>query len=65
MYFIDEEGNIKSEWMIRIKEVVDIIVNEKLYCLLNVHNDGFYTNWLKRGMEVIDIYIYILICGNK
>ena len=56
MYFIDDEGNIKSEWMIRVKEVVDLIVNEKLYCILNVHNDGFYTNWLIRGMEVIDIY---------
>ena len=57
MYFMDDEGNIKSEWMIRVKEVVDIIIKEKLYCILNVHNDGFYTGWLIRGMEVIDIYI--------
>ena len=54
MYFIDDEGNIKPEWMARVKEVIDIIINEKLYCILNVHNDGFYTNWLIRGMEVID-----------
>ena len=57
MYFIDEEGNIESEWMARVKEVVDIITNEKLYCILNVHNDGFYTSWLIRGMEVIDKYV--------
>ena len=57
MYFMDDEGNIKSEWMIRVKEVVDIIINEKLYCILNVHNDGFYTGWLIRGVEAIDIYI--------
>jgi len=56
MYFMDDEGNIKSEWMIRVKEVVDIIIKEKLYCILNVHNDGFDTGWLIKGMEVIDIY---------
>ena len=57
MYFIDDKGNIKSEWMTRVKEVIDIIINEKLYCILNVHNDGYYTNWLIDGMEVIDKYI--------
>ena len=57
MYFIDDEGNIKSEWMVRVKEVVDIIIKEKLYCILNVHNDGFYTNWLGVGIEVINKYI--------
>jgi len=57
MYFIDDEGNIKPEWMSRVKEAIDIIIKEKLYCILNVHNDGFYIGWLIRGMEVIDIYI--------
>ena len=57
MYFIDDEGNINSEWMTRVKEVIDIIIKEKLYCILNVHNDGYYTNWLIRGMEVKDKYI--------
>jgi len=55
--FFDDEGNIKSEWMARVKEVIDIIIKEKLYCILNVHNDGFYTNWLIEGMEVKDKYI--------
>ena len=57
MHFIDDKGNIKSEWMARVKEVIDIIIKEKLYCILNVHNDGFYTNWLIEGMEVKDKYI--------
>ena len=57
MNFIDDEGNIKSEWMIRVKEVIDIIIKEKLYCILNVHGDGFYINWLEIGMEVKDRYI--------
>ena len=57
MYFIDDEGNIKPEWMARVKEVIDIIIKERLYCILNVHNDGYYTSWLIRGMEVKDKYI--------
>jgi len=59
MYFIDDEGNIKSEWMERVKEVIDIIIKEKLYCILNMHNDGHYWGWLVRGMEMKDRYINI------
>jgi len=57
MYFIDDEGNINSEWMAKVKEVIDIIIKEKLYCILNVHNDGYYGYWLERGMEVKEKYI--------
>ena len=57
MHFIDDEGIINSEWMERVKEVVDIIINEKLFCILNIHGDGYYVNWLIRGMEVKDKYI--------
>ena len=57
MHFIDDEGNINSEWMAKVKEVIDIIIKEQLYCILNVYNDGYYINWLKRGMEVKDKYI--------
>ena len=57
MHFIDEEGNINSEWMARVKEIIDIIIKEQLYCILNVYNDGYYINWLKTGMEVKDKYI--------
>jgi len=57
MYFIDDEGNIKPEWMARVKEAINIIIKEKLYCILNVQNDGYYTNWLSEGMEMKDKYI--------
>jgi len=59
MHFIDNEGNIKSEWMKRVKEVIDLIIKENLYCILNVHNDGDYESWLIRGTEVKDRYIKI------
>ena len=56
MYFIDDEGNISPEWMARVKEVIDIIINEKLYCILNVHSDGLYIGWIS-GLESKDKYI--------
>ena len=59
MYFIDDEGNINPEWMARVKEVIDIIINEKLYCIINIHNDGFYDGWLIGGMEVKDKFINV------
>ena len=57
MNFIDDEGNINSEWMKKVKEVIDLIIQENLYCILNVHNDGADEKWLRRGMEVKDRYI--------
>ena len=57
LYFIDEYGNINSEWMLLVKEVVDLIINSKLYCILNLHHDGYYGNWLAYGMEAKDKYI--------
>ena len=57
MNFIDDEGNINSEWMKKVKEVIDLIIKENLYCILNVHNDGADEKWLRRGMEVKDRYI--------
>jgi len=43
--------------MIRVKEEIDIIINEKLYCILNVHNDGYNINWLSIGIKVKDRYV--------
>jgi endoglucanase len=31
---------IKDSWLRRVKEVVDWIVGEDLYCILNIHHDG-------------------------
>jgi len=57
LYFIDDYGNVISYWMVLVKEVVDLIVNEELYCILNIHNDGYYGNWLAMGIEAKDKYI--------
>ena len=59
LYFIDEYGNINSDWMLLVKNVVDLIVNAELYCILNIYNDGHYGNWLSRGIETKDKYINV------
>ena len=57
LYYIDDYGNINSEWMLLVKEVVSLIINSKLYCILNLHHDGYFGNWLTYGMEAKDKYI--------
>lgn len=36
---MDKDGNVSEEWMKRVKEVVDYVISEDLYCILNVHHD--------------------------
>mgnify|MGYP002624260009 FL=1 len=57
MNFMDESGNVKAEWMTRVKEVVDWIINAGLYCILNVHHDGVAGNWLSQGAYVKSRYV--------
>ena len=49
---MDSEGKIKDAWMKRVKEVVDYVIGEGLYCILNVHHDtgadnGSFKSWIK------------------
>ena len=57
LYFIDDYGNINSDWMLLVKKVVNLIIKEELYCILNIYNDGYYGNWLSWGIEAKDKYI--------
>ena len=56
MHFIDEYGNVNSNWMSKVHEVVDWITKEKMYCIINVHHDGISGNWLSEGMKSKDKY---------
>ena len=57
MNFIDEYGNVNSEWMSRVKEVVNWIVKKNLYCVLNVQNDAEKGSWLFDGITAKNKYI--------
>lgn len=43
---MDEEGNIDKAWLDRIEEVVNYILDEGLYCLINSHHDCGGKGWL-------------------
>jgi aryl-phospho-beta-D-glucosidase BglC (GH1 family) len=42
---------VDTTWMARVKEVVDYVLDEGMYCILNVHHDtgGANTAWLVAG----------------
>ena len=35
----DSRGNIDEEWMKRVHEVVDYVIDQGMYCILNTHHD--------------------------
>ena len=59
MNYMDDNGNVNSKWMSRVKEVVNWIIDSNMYCILNVHHDGGSGNWLSEGLTAKDKYIYL------
>ena len=43
--------------MNKVKEVVDLIIEEKMYCIINIHHDGASDNWLSKGISAKEKYI--------
>ncbi len=45
---MDSDGKVNEAWMKRVKEVVDYVINNGMYCILNVHHDtgDNSTHWL-------------------
>ena len=39
-------------WMARVKEVVDYVIDEGMYCILNVHHDTGTNGWLRADQTV-------------
>ena len=37
--YMDEDGNVDPRWMKRVHEVVDYVIDQGMYCMLNVHHD--------------------------
>ena len=44
---MDADGKVDEAWMKRVHEVVDYVINQGLYCIVNVHHDtGEGKQWL-------------------
>lgn len=48
--------DIDAEWMARVKEIVDMVIGEGMYCILNVHHDtgSATTAWLRADETVYE-----------
>ena len=51
---MDSEGNVDAAWMARVKEVVDMVIDAGMYCIVNVQHDTGSANtaWLIANMDV-------------
>ncbi len=45
-YVSDEKGNIRKDWLDRVQKVVDWILDEGMYCIINVHHDTGTEGWI-------------------
>ena len=48
----DKDGKVNDKWMKRVHEVVDYVIGQGLYCIINVHHDtgadgSTFTSWIK------------------
>lgn len=49
---MDQDGNVDAAWMNRVHEIVDYVISQGLYCIINVHHDtgadgNGWVSWLK------------------
>ncbi len=54
---MDDQGMVDEAWMARVREVVDYVIDQGMYCLLDVHHDTGADSeqtqsWLKASMSV-------------
>ena len=56
-HFMNENNKVNSEWMLKIREVVDWVINNNMYCIINVQHDGEGDNWLSKGIYAKDKFI--------
>ena len=55
---MDDDGTVDPAWMARVREVVDYVINEGMYCIIDVHHDTGKTDsnypgkgWLRADMD--------------
>jgi aryl-phospho-beta-D-glucosidase BglC (GH1 family) len=55
---LDSNDNIDEAWMKRVQEVVDYVISQGMYCIINVHHDtgngDAVQHWLKADIDKFD-----------
>ena len=49
---MDADGKVDKEWMDRVEEVVNYVLDTGMYCILNVHHDTGAEGWLRADKAV-------------
>lgn len=47
MNHIDAEGNVDPNWLGRVSEVVDMVIDNDMYCIIDIHHDTGNDGWIK------------------
>lgn len=62
----DADGKVDEKWLARVKEVADYVLEEDMYCIINVHHDtgGGDEAWLRADSEMYkngmsERYVYL------
>lgn len=48
---LDKDNMVNEEWMQRVEEVVNYVLNTGMYCILNVHHDTGDGGWLAADLN--------------
>lgn len=63
---MSDDGTIDPEWLDRVEEVVNMILKEDMYCIINLHHDtgGSEHAWLRADREMFengmaDNFVYV------
>lgn len=53
---MDEDGKIESNWLARVKELTDMVLEQDMYCIINVHHDvgAGEQAWLRADREIYE-----------
>ena len=51
---IDNDGNIQSEWLDRVEEIVNYVLDNDMYCIINVHHDVGVNAWINADFDKMD-----------
>ena len=52
---IDDNGNLDYDWLSKIKELINWIINLNMYCILSIRHDGEF--WRIGGKNAKEIYV--------
>jgi len=51
---MDENGNIDKAWLDRVAQIVNSVLSDNMYCIINIHHDTGKDGWLKADISTLD-----------